>query len=1031
MLLAAAAALAPTASAAEEVRVRFGRHDDFVRVVFDWTAPTPYKIALEPSGVLLTFDAPNGFDLSRLENRPGLTATSVSQGVARIAYETVKSVKHWRLGDRVVIDFYQNDKGEPVPAATASKPAPEMPTAAKANAPPESQAASNPEPAIAPETTPPMREAKAEAAGLQPGQKNAAGDAPAAAPETASNSTADAATEIPQARTIDEGTAPVALATRTEGGATKHASPPPVVGPPDLAQIPPEELAAAIPPKAEIEPATRLPLRVERHGDTIVLGLAALENHAAAFTRAGAHWIVLDTPLPVDLDVALSAGLDIVQLPFPDKTVLHIRVEARPTLSAWRGRKMWRFAIGGEPPKRAATVPVARRQAAPEGARLVVDDVVGAQLLRINDPEVGDALFVVAVADDRRIDEMQDTPDVSLPATALGVVIEPKTEGVGVRLSDDRLEVRKRGGLRMSDPDRVLLAAADTRASEIDPERWRGDHASYIKGLKAGLAKMNGVASFRRNAARMELARFALARGFATEALGFLQAIARSDQGAAEGLQFRAMRGIARAMLDQHDLAAEDLADPALVGDPHVEIWRALGMAQARDSRFASAKFRRFWSAVSAWPERHRVRLMVAAGEASLDAGQPDVAERFIQSDITPGRSLAPEQLAALAVVDGGVKHARGDVEGAKAAYELAGEEGDPLTRSKADLSLIKLLYDEGELDARAATDRLTRLQLGWRGDRVEYETLKALGEIQLANSRFREGFRALGEAAQVFGTRFDVTDVRAAITAGFEKAFVGDGGANMTAFEAVALFQDYEDYAPAGHNGDLALATLARRLASLDLIDEADEIMDHLVRRRLTGKLRADVGLELADLRLARRDWAGAMQTLDQHDLNDPEIPAEERQWLVQRRARAFAGLGRVDTALDLLASAEDRESVELRGRIAWDHADWVSARAAYRQLETFDAYGDGALDRETAAIVVRWAIAATMLNNPKETQELSDRFRDRVSDPALAKALAALAAPDVATGDALEAARAAIANVDTMAKAMRDYNAARQGEG
>gem|GEM_PF-2983049 len=1155
-ILCAFSASAALAAQDGDVRVRFGRHKDFVRFVFDWKERTAYAVELQPSGAILRFKAENDFDMSRVKSGKGLQAEQLGAGAAKVGYSGAQSIKHWRLGERVVVDLYMNGKGEALPSADAAPPAkppqqarrsedaapPKSPqasaqTAGRAQAEP-TQAAAEPKPAPEPAPEPaaeqkvakaaddapakpdmpnpvpdepgakadmaeaaapePLDEAQGspamtgetgeaapspavvetaaamqtEPAETQPGDASASPDGGTAArtmppaarladigdeaktetaagdlPTDAADPTATSATETPDpvaamAAVAPPSDGPMIDPTRlnnaapepspsaaTTAAATTAAAAPAFGGPPALESIAPPELAAAPKQRAEVEGPKNVRMNVQIRSDRVILGLSALESRAAAFTRAGSHWIVLDQPLNVSLSTANAAGVDIVQLPFLDKTVLHVRAETEGRLIGWRNDLGWRFAFSGEPDGEVAPIQATRRLADRESARMVLEGLGDSKLLQVNDPEVGDALFVVAVKDPIRVEALLESPDVKVLPTALGAVIEPRTEGVGARLKGPRLDIGKRGGLQLSDPDRILLAGSDTRGSFVDPARWRGEERTYLGGMLARLAKMNGVAAFGRNGTRMDLARYALARGFAAEAIGYLQSIDQSDQGAAAKAEFRAIRGIARAMLGQHDLAAADLSDPSLAGDPHVEVWLALGLADDQSNRFASAKFRRFWSAVAEWPKRHRVRLTVAAGETSLAAGLPDVAERFLHSDIDPGGALRRKDVAALAVVEGGVRAARGDMEGAKAAYELARRDGDRLTQAKGELQLIKLQSASGEITSEEATDRLARLQFRWRGDRVEYETLKALGEIQLANSKFQEGFRALSEAAHVFAARYDVTDVRAAITAGFEQAFVGAGAEKLTAFEAVALFEDFEDYAPAGSSGDLALASLARRLASLDLVHEADEIMDHLVRRRLTGALQLQVALELAALRLSERDWRGALLTLDQFDPADAAFTSALRGRYRLHRAQALSGLGRVQEAMALLDDEDDRPSLEMRAKMAWSSADWVSARDAYRKLDAMGAFNNVRLSRNEAAMTVRWAVSATMLKNSEETERVANRFQDRIDDASLASALAALGSPVATSGEALSAARDAIANVDAVANAVKDYQAAREG--
>lgn len=958
-----ASILAAATASAADVRVRYGEHADFIRVVFDWPDRTNYVLDLKPDGVVLRFEGSGAFDFSRLSKRSGLTAAQPDDGVARIAYAPAKSVRHWRYGKgSVVVDLYRTNEGAALP---------------KAAAPPH----------------PPSRPAE-----------RAAKSAPPA----------------PEAPKLDSPAEPLPPADPAE--ATRKP------GPPDLSKIPPAGLAATLGPSPDAGAAPNLGLTVAAEKEKVFVDIDALDDAVAAFTRAGAHWIVVSRPYAVDLTPAIDAGLDIVQLPFPDKTVLHVKVTpGYDSLSAWRSSGGWRFAFGEGLQAQGVPLKIERRQETTLDWRLVVRKLEGAKLLRVPDPEVGDALFVVALPEGKRVSPALSTPDAVMIETAIGIVVAPRSEGVGARVRGDVLQVRKRGGLRLSDPERILLPSSDVQASAVEPRMWRGEGA-YLDGFRNRLAEMNGVASFGRNATRMNLAEFSLARGFATEALAFLQIVARDDLGAPATRKFRAMRGIARAMLGQHDLAAVDLDLPALAGDPQVEIWRALGLAEAGDVRVASAKFRRFWLAAAEWPSRHRIRLSIAAGEAALRARQPDVAERFLQWDVAPTSALDPPFVAALAIVDGGIKLARSDLEGAKIAFEIAKAGGDAATRARAELELVRMGLASGEIEASEGAERLTRLQLRWRGDRVEYETLKQLGQLRLENREYRLAFEALGEAADSFSARFDTSDVRALMSFGFEQAFVGGAARELSAVDAVALFEEFESLAPPGSKGDLALAELARRLASLDLLDEADDIMSHLVRRRLDGAERAAIGSELAEIQIARRDWAGALATLDHVADDGAKLDAERAEVDLRSRANALAGLGRITEALDLLDDAEDQESLDLRAALAWGAADWVAARDVYRRKEALGAFDGETLAPADQTAVVRWAMTATMLKNWPEVGKIAERFIDRIEDAPLASALRALAAPGLSHGDALVEARDAISGAENLANAVGKYSSARR---
>ena len=144
---------------------------------------------------------------------------------------------------------------------------------------------------------------------------------------------------------------------------------------------------------------------------------------------------------------------------------------------------------------------------------------------------------------------------------------------------------------------------------------------------------------------------------------------------------------------------------------------------------------------------------------------------------------------------------------------------------------------------------------------------------------------------------------------------------------------------------------------------------------------------------------------------------------------AACSAGLGRAPEALKLLSIAEDIVSLDLLARLAWDAADWVTARDAYRRVDALGAFSDDALPKERQSDVLRWAMTASMLKNWPEVADIEARFLARLEDPVMAKALEALATPGLSNGAALAQARDAIAGAEKLADAVKAYSEARNG--
>ena len=65
-----------------------------------------------------------------------------------------------------------------------------------------------------------------------------------------------------------------------------------------------------------------------------------------------------------------------------------------------------------------------------------------------------------------------------------------------------------------------------------------------------------------------------------------------------------------------------------------------------------------------------------------------------------------------------------------------------------------------------------------------------------------------------------------------------------MPAIDALSLFYDFRDLTPIGRRGDEMIRKLADRLVSVDLLDQAAELLQHQVDNRLQGAARAQVAV-------------------------------------------------------------------------------------------------------------------------------------------------------------------------------------------
>src|SRR5258708_8207037 len=105
-----------------------------------------------------------------------------------------------------------------------------------------------------------------------------------------------------------------------------------------------------------------------------------------------------------------------------------------------------------------------------------------------------------------------------------------------------------------------------------------------------------------------------------------------------------------------------------------------------------------------------------------------------------------------------------------------------------------------------------------------------------------------------------------------FAQLFLSPRGDDLPAVDALGIFYESRELTPIGRRGDEMIRHLADRLVAVDLLDQASELLQYQVDKRLEGAARAQVAARLAMDYLTNRkpDRAiGAPRTTRNDDLS------------------------------------------------------------------------------------------------------------------------------------------------------------------
>ncbi len=980
---------APKAAEAEpeimKVRLRIGVHTDHTRLVFDWPKRVEYEAGVAEGTATLRFAAPAEIDVRRLNENPpawvraGRASAGDDATIVEIDVDPGSAVETSRSGNRIVVDVKRPANED------AADPVAILPDELKPAA----------DPAAEPK---PEGEAHADA---KPGEP----DAPDAPDHPKPHGESEHAPEP----------APTPEAAPPAAPAESHAA----AEPEDHAEKPEE--AAHEPEAAPTKPAAVPAFEVRRERGRLTLVLpAATSSGAAMFVRGSQATIALAESGPIDAAKALTGNSDMLAgadvRSEGGATVLTLSLKRPMALTAGASGGAWTATLTADPLAPPAPIVLLRdaRAAGPGRVRAIAARV--AEIAELTDPLTGERLLAgLASGAPQGLIAARAYVDFAAEPTAQGLLIRPFDDGLTLTPRPDDVLIEAPGGLTLSAgtvaqyaPDREALGDPVSPAA-MDFVSWEGE-GGFRDAKAARLAAFG--AEGEPTAARFDLARFYLARGLAAEALGALAVMESDDEGVLNDPAFRALRGATRLLMGRPAEALEDLNARGLADDPNAALF--LGLALRDLGRFSEARdaFAKGEAMIARFRPDWQARFLTAGAEAALETNAVDMTDRFLGAMPKAGAGRREAVMADL--VRARLADRLAQDEKALRLYEAVAESGYRPLAVRGELGRIVVQERTKAITSAQAIEALDRLRWRWRGDETELSVLERLGKLQVAGGDYRGGLQTLRMAALGFPGTEAARRVQDAMAAVFEELFLKGGADALPPVQALGLYYDFKELTPIGAMGDEMVRRLADRLIAVDLLEQAAELLEHQVEKRLDGIARAQVAARLAAVRLMNREPQKALAALRASSVTRlPEDLALQRRLLT---ARAYSDLKQPDAALEAIELDETPPARALRADVLWAASNWPEAAKAIEVLlEGKDAPGAGLADGERRD-VLRAAIAYTMADDAAGLAGLRRRFVEKMASAPEAAAFEAVTREIDPSGVEFRDLAKSVAAVDTL---------------
>jgi tetratricopeptide (TPR) repeat protein len=1022
----------------QSIRVRVATQPTFTRYIFDLPDLTSVSAHNEKDKLSLTFHAVIKFDLADVKAAlPEVIASVDSESeqdtsTVRFSFAGKVDVRTFREDPSFVVDVTpmnaRGHRGEALKSDDVAAAAADLETRVRA---PPLEAAS-----AAPSRPPPVAEAEARPA---PAGTPALG---AAEPRLATSEGKEVAAEAARARAQGAGTDEAEAAPLLEGRAQAPpaaklptaAQPAPAVEPPrptsKASTAPPPTMPVAADPARTSagERSGQVEVAIRRNGDNLTLVFPFQRaTPAAIFPRADMLWLVFDTETAIALGKVESEpvrGINSASVSRGDTVaVVRFRFDRPRPVSARTEGTAWVLQVG-DATDHARPLSIRRHVGGSARAGISIPFEEPRALHRIKDPEAGDELLVVTgLGPARGIVKALDFVEFRALGSIHGVALQPIADDLVAELAQDKVLISRPNGLTLSAAtSNPTKGAKFYQQHALDGQTWGFDRHVEFEPRRAELVRAAAEApEAKRNAARIDLARFYLAREMGAESKAVLDVVLADQAATPESATAFMLRAIAQIIMGRVDDALKDLAHPIVASQQEAPLWRAVAHARQGKWGEASEGFRSVASTIGTLPlelQRMTLKEMV---RASIETG--DVTGAVKQMEEFEAVGVPRELEATLSVLTGRVAEGLGRLDDALRAYQAAADSWDRPAAAQGRLRELVLQQRLGKLPRSESIAALETLTTVWRGDETEVEALQLLARLYTEEGRHREAFHVMRTALAAHPGSDMTRRIQDEAAENFEALFLEGKGDALPPIEALGLFYDFRDLTPAGRRGDEMIRRLADRLVSVDLLAQAAELLQHQIDHRLQGAARAQVATRLASIYLMNRKPDRALATL--RTTRHGDLSSELRSHRLLLEARALSELGRHDVASDIAAELPGVEAARLRADVLWAGHRW---REAAEQIELLL----GELWRASEPLsdaerrdVLRAGIGYVLGEDALGLKRFRERYAAKMGEGLDRRAFDVVTSPIGAEGPEFREVVRAVAATDTLDQFLRDLRA------
>lgn len=781
-----------------------------------------------------------------------------------------------------------------------------------------------------------------------------------------------------------------------------------------------------------------LPVEIDSTSDVLTLKyLWDQPVKAASFIRSNKLWVVFDQYIDVNHSGLTSAFDGRItsadQMMDQSSTILTYTIGPNQNLRMVKSGDGWEVSLRSNFAVPQLPIEIGHQTTGENGVSIfLVANELGA-IINLEDPFVGDDIAIVTASQSSQgITDQNNYTEFNILKTAQGIALQFIADDIFVTAHDNGVAISGQNGLAVSKSSVPILREvaalnADVEESSgpqllIDIEKWGAGplaDQSYTKNRHELLYQLSASIEDDRNEARWNLAVYDLVNNNAAEAYGILQLMAESEPGFIENPSYRAALAVSNIKLRRFEEAIELLNHRSLIAELDALLWRSLAYEATGEYQKSLDDFNRGIDVLSLQSNDDKADFIFSSIRSAHMLGNIE----YMAGQVNGMNSIAldAKQLIELDYWRGKLAEGYGDDITAAEEYDKVIASGVRYPASLARFARINQQVRLKQIETMQAIDALEKLRFAWRGDDFELDLLKQLGEFYVDQNEYREGLSTLRQAATYFPRSQKTSDLTRKMTDIYSDLFLNGGAESLSPLRAMALFLEFRELTPLGADGDTMGRNLARRMVSVDLLNDAAELLEHQVENRLQGVARAIIAGDLARIYVLNKEPEKALKTL--RSTRQTQVPDDIENERRMIEIRSLVELGNYEEAEVMLEGEGGDIAETLKSDIYWKSEDWQ--RVVNHGYQTLgDRWADSAeLNATERQAVLRMAVALALDENLIGLENLRSQYINHMENGMFANAFEIITAKEQKTGDDIRELTQTIASVDRLETFMDSY--------